>query len=282
MLGIVFYLIPSSRMFDTSDMSSIYNHPGVFATLIIPVGIFAFVMYIEKGNKTNLIVLAVVFICLILAGTIKNIVSITAVCGLYLCYTRKRRKYLFIVIAVVGIIIVFPQLYSLFSVEVIGNILAENAINRPRWMLWQTGFAIMKDFFPIGSGFGTFATSVSFSGNYYSDIYEIYGISNRYGFTREDPCFLQDTYWPAVIGETGITGTICAVLCIYILLKKTFNYIKKDHTESRPFGIVIFLIFAALTVESLFTSTMFGIRSYLGICLLGIYCSIRRSNEVVI
>lgn len=279
-LGVFFYFFPSFRIFHSDYMTSIFSHPGIFATLIVPVGIYAFVLYLNgKGNK-YLFIMALTFGCLLLAGTIKNLVSIGFVCAIYLAYFKKSKKYIFLGLAAVALVAIAPQLYSLFEEEIVANILSDTAANRPRWMLWNTGFRIASDYFPIGSGFGTFGNSISSSINHYSDIYILYGINTRYGFEKGNALFLSDTYWPSVIGETGLIGSVIVIGLVALMLHSGYISVKNNMKQnSNLISVIIYLSFIAICIESLFTASFFGIRSYVSIILLAIICSFTKEAD---
>lgn len=278
-LGIFFYFFPSFSIFHSDYMTSIFSHPGIFATLIVPVGIYAFVFYLNgKGNK-YLFILALTFECLLLAGTTKNLVSIGFVCAIYLVHTRKSKKYVFICLAAIALITVAPQLYTLFRIEIVGYILSDTAAKRPRWMLWNNSFRIASDYFPIGSGFGTYGNSISSSVNHYSNIYILYGMNTRYGFEKENVLFLSDTYWPSVIGETGLIGTVIVIGLIAFMLRYGYISVKNNMKKNgNLISVIIYLSFIAICIESLFTASFFGIRSYMSIILLAIICSLAKKK----
>lgn len=279
--SLIAYFLPAIRIFDSIYMTSIFSHPATFATLIVPLAIYSFVEYINSGKKLYIGVFCISIICLLLAGTSKNLVSVAVVCCIYLSRVRKSRKYLFMMMILVGGIIALPQIISIFSEEITTNILSDTAANRPRWLLYGTSFKLASDYFPFGSGFGTFGNSVSFSGRY-SDVYSLYGIAGRYGFSQDNILFLSDTYWPSVIGETGIAGVLIVVSLLFSYLKMGSNALRNSIVVSKKLksrGQVIVLSFIALMIESLFTATFYGIRSYFVIVLMGIFVSIVNNSN---
>ena len=85
----------------------------------------------------------------------------------------------------------------------------------PRIVLHLVGITVLMDFFPLGSGFGTFASYLS--GRYYSNIYELYGISDVFGMTREKYNYISDVFWPYIYGQFGIFGLMIYVKIIFSL-----------------------------------------------------------------
>ncbi|WP_300914921.1 hypothetical protein [Bacteroides acidifaciens] len=105
------------------------------------------------------------------------------------------------------------------------------------------------DYFPCGSGLGTFATDAS--GKYYSPLYYIYDLDKVYGLSPDnygtDDDFFSDTFYPVLIAEFGLLGIISFIL----FWKARFKNISK---ESPGFKLFIFLLFFVL-IESIASPT---------------------------
>ena len=80
--------------------------------------------------------------------------------------------------------------------------------------------------FPLGTGFGTFASWVS--GVYYSPIYTLYGINNVWGLTKEWPGLVSDVFWPMIIAQNGFIGLGLYIFIIYNLFKIVLQCSKSD------------------------------------------------------
>ncbi|MFR7991437.1 MAG: hypothetical protein ACLU61_00615 [Lachnospiraceae bacterium] len=85
-----------------------------------------------------------------------------------------------------------------------------------RSLLFSGGLSIMKDYFPFGSGFGTFGTEIA--AQYYSPLYYRYGLSSFWALT-EGGSELTDCYWPAVGAEMGLFGVVLAAVLILLFFK---------------------------------------------------------------
>jgi len=68
----------------------------------------------------------------------------------------------------------------------------------------RTSVQIGFDYFPLGAGFGRFGGWIA--ALFYSPLYHQYGLSSVYGLSEAKPSFLQDAFWPHVIGELGFIG----------------------------------------------------------------------------
>ena len=121
----------------------------------------------------------------------------------------------------------------------------------PRTVLHLVGFTVLMDFFPLGSGFGTFASYLS--GRYYSNIYDLYGISNVIGMTREEYNYISDVFWPYIYAQFGIFGLALYVKLIFSLFIRQF---RSNITNGSRLAVAAVWVYAliASTSEAYFTN----------------------------
>ena len=107
------------------------------------------------------------------------------------------------------------------------------------------------DFFPLGSGFGTFASHLS--GKYYSNIYEMYGISGLNGMTREKYNFISDVFWPYIYGQFGVFGLL---IYVKLILDIFFRQFRSRITNGSRIAMAAVWVYAliASTSEAYFTN----------------------------
>lgn len=112
-----------------------------------------------------------------------------------------------------------------------------------RSVMTVTSFEILRDYFPIGTGFGTYASQQA--GVHYSPVYVKYGFEKYYDLRRGEG-FFSDTFWPIIIGQTGFVG-----LCSYlVMLWRLFrNCIKTRAVSNNAYAMVMF-IFLYLIISS--------------------------------
>ncbi len=120
-----------------------------------------------------------------------------------------------------------------------------------RIALYVVAVKISFDFFPFGSGFGTFASFLS--GKYYSTIYDIYGISRVTGLRREYYGFMSDTFWPWVLGEFGILAFLGYLALIVRLIVRQFSRIKAYDKMVAFLSLWLYALVAS-TSEAFFTN----------------------------
>lgn len=113
-----------------------------------------------------------------------------------------------------------------------------------RGMLYRNSFLIIKDFFPLGTGFGTYGTE--FSRARYSPVYYMYSLQNIYGLTPRASGFVCDTMWPAVLGETGILGSLAIAGFLYNMVKD----IQHANIVNRKNRFILYSLLIYLLIES--------------------------------
>ncbi|WP_455585077.1 hypothetical protein [Bacteroides sp.] len=111
-----------------------------------------------------------------------------------------------------------------------------------RAAIMVTSVEILRDYFPLGSGLASFASFVS--GEYYSSIYEKYGLNNIWGISRSNYDFVADAYYP-VLAQFGIIG-IGLYIYFWIWLLKKAQLLKRIDCSKDFLLIVLSTIFFAI------------------------------------
>jgi len=153
------------------------------------------------------------------------------------------RKTLLIVLGIFMLLIAFifkDQFVMYFSFEAIES-------GWSRGIILYYSFAIGNDFFPLGTGFGTYSSY--FSGKYYSWVYEAYGIDNVYGISKTYWGFIADQFWPMVLGQFGYLGLAAFMVIIYkyimlfvVNLKQSIDLKQKQFMYVSLLGMLLLLI----------------------------------------
>lgn len=120
-----------------------------------------------------------------------------------------------------------------------------------RMALYVVGIRILKDFFPLGSGFGTFASHLS--GKYYSNLYEQYGSANVWGMRKDQYMFISDVYWPYIYGQFGIFGLLIYVKLVFTAFIRQFHSGISDNSRIAVAAVWIYALIAT-TSEAYFTN----------------------------
>lgn len=114
----------------------------------------------------------------------------------------------------------------------------------PRSLFLANGIITANNYFPLGAGYSTYGSNMAKV--YYSPLYDKYGFDSIWGMNSEDQQFLNDNFWPMVMGQFGWFGTILylSILCII------FN-ITNRHISSRKLklaGLTLFFLIAYSSV----------------------------------
>lgn len=117
--------------------------------------------------------------------------------------------------------------------------------------LYIVGTFLARDFFPIGSGFGTFASSLS--GEYYSNLYYMYGIAGVNGMTPEAYSYMGDVFWPYIYGQLGVLGFM---LYIAVIVYFFIMHLRKVKNRNQLIVFLVIWVYAlfASTAEAFFTN----------------------------
>ena len=184
---------------------------------------------------------------------------------LFLMATTLRAKALgFIVVTVVLLLANRRGKGALLTAAVIASVLAVGVSARQLAYYYSSdGFArtemtracmrIAEDYYPFGSGFATFGSNITSTEDYYSVLYERYGLSEIWGLTRGHASFVSDTFWPTVVGQFGWVGLICYVLLIIV----ANIYLFKNATNRRR-TLLVLLGFAFFIISSTSESAFFN------------------------
>lgn len=124
-----------------------------------------------------------------------------------------------------------------------------------RSILTRTAFRIMKDYFPIGTGFGTYGSHVA--GQYYSPVYVKYGFESYYELRNSEiGTFFDDSFWPIIIGQTGLIGTVFYFLLLLFLFWRVWNTKKVGIYEFAGGMFCMAYLFISSLGESAFNNAL--------------------------
>ncbi|MDR1780460.1 MAG: hypothetical protein LBR50_07000 [Tannerella sp.] len=143
-----------------------------------------------------------------------------------------------------------------------------------RSTLYRTAGDILKDFFPLGSGYASFATHASKV--HFSQLYADYGLSYVDGRTPQEWFPVSDSYYPS-LAQFGFVGiAIYAVFWLYIIFA-AYRKFRKD-SDLQSFVVALILI-AFVCIENVFDSFLTSNRGDFMMMFLGVLFS-RRNGAV--
>lgn len=123
----------------------------------------------------------------------------------------------------------------------------------PRTIMMRYSIEISSDHFPFGSGFGTFGSHIS--GEHYSNLYYLYGdIYRYYGLSPINYTAISDTFWPMLLAQTGVIGTILFTIMLAVLAKLVINIKKHDSYIFISIVVLFLYLIITSTAESSFSN----------------------------
>jgi len=141
-----------------------------------------------------------------------------------------------------------------------------------RMALYYFSTLVLRDFFPFGSGFASYATYTS--GVDYSSVYVKYGMSNMFGLTKSNPTFIADTYYPA-LAQFGYVGVALFFYFWVHLCKRAIKTFTKGYIKESVIALLIILFFL---IECTSDSTITHNRGMFMMMMLGIVFADGKNN----
>ena len=283
----------------TPVVKSLFVHPAPYGYLTAFIGLFLAAQFVIT-RRWRWLALAVAFttgpllsarrraILALVAGVVAGVVESVARLRSPLAVVREWAP---VVVGVVLVLALFtPGLIGLYELTVDRYVTRDFADDQAdeelppgadgdtspqaRIALYRGSAEIGADYFPLGAGLGRYASWMSRVD--YSPLYEEYGLSTIKGLTPDDPRFATDTFWPQILGETGVLGLAAYVVFLgSIALVLWREARRRDGDLYRLLTLGAGMVFAQAIIESL-ASSMFHSppRVYLFYLVVGAVLSI--------
>lgn len=245
-LSIINVFIPIFPYFDyrfgIKSQQLFFSHPTYLASNAI---LFIIILNSLKNNfiKNNVFIYMLSFVVIMTMRT-KALVFLVlyAISSFMMNRNKKIKSYHIIIILIISIFISYNKIREQL---IINDDYARN-------VLLKTSVDIAKDHFPFGSGFGTYASSVSAKN--YSKIYYKYGIDNIYGIRKGEAYFISDTFWPMILGQFGIIGILLFVSILFLIIRKLWIYRMKNKNYYYSGILIMTYLIITSTSESSFAN----------------------------
>ncbi len=246
-LSIINIIIPVFPYYDyrngINSQQLFFSHPTYLANTCILMNIIIFSLSKNKASEIKyLIMLTIVTILTMRGKAIGFIFAYYILIYLLIIRKVKLKKRQIITIGILVTIICWGRIKE----QIIEN------ENYPRSRLYNNSINIAKDYFPVGTGFGTFGSYVS--GKYYSPVYYKYGMENTHGINPTDYGAVSDTFWPMILGQFGAIGFFVYLGIIMVIINEINKY-RKNNVMYYMGAIspILYLILASIS-ESSFTN----------------------------
>ena len=230
--------------------------------------------------NVNKIYYCMAFVSLAMTFRTKGVIMI-AVALLFLFFDLKHKSPVLYGSITNKMKFIFPVIIVVFFLarNKITEYLSWGISNSIRIGTLATGFKIACNHFPLGSGFATYGTILSYDSR--SPLYSIYDEMNyavlmdpKYGFST-----MSDTFWPAVYAQLGFGGLILYVYSLYLCYKKiTHTKTASDRQKLSCVYILLYLILCTMSEATFINSTGVIAAMVMAFLLNGKECSSKLSK----
>ena len=258
----IFPLSNITYRFGMIAVCSVFSHPGKYGWFMLFCALAHFSLYKKNGNKRDFVKMIISIIACLLSLRTKVIMSIIACFVCYAIYVNREsfkkqiKKIVLVLILSICILIPFKDIvyntYVLYFTDSEGYSV--------RQALMDNSLKISKDYFPLGVGFGKYGTW--YASQKYSEYYIKYGMSHMYGLTKDNTSYSTDTFWPAIIGETGVIGCIIYIFMIILLIKQLNMINKKKNEADSALSLFALMTMIQIIIESFGSASFNGPPEY--------------------
>lgn len=202
------------------------GHPSRFATLFQILGMLY--LFCSKKTKKDLLITIVLWGCALLSFRSKSYAFFAAAVFIFYFMNAKRLqkiKLSTLFFAGIGMCLIFIVAWEKFQFYFITGTGDDISKSMARPALYMGALQLFQDFFPFGTGFGSYASYAS--GIYYSPLYAQYGMDKIYGLSQEYGSFITDTYFPQ-LAQFGVVGLMLFFAFFRKRYKRTMWLYKKN------------------------------------------------------
>jgi len=122
-----------------------------------------------------------------------------------------------------------------------------------RGACYYFGADLANRYFPLGSGFCTFSSSLS--GKYYSPLYYYYNLSQMEGLTPYKYDYAADTFWPNIFSQYGWIGFAFYLLMLFFIIRSVHKRFVPLSDQWIAGMLLLVYIFAAAFAEAILTNS---------------------------
>lgn len=274
LIDVIFKIYPRAPRYGINSIELFFRHGSRYAFAFS----FIFLVLLPKYYKTKPQFLLFILLIGLLSFRVKYF-GFLILCISFMTYGKRLfrvpKLYFFSTLSILGLVMLWlfrEKIIEFFTFEDINDAWS-------RAVVLYYSFIIGNDFFPLGTGFGSFSSY--YSGAYYSWVYDKYGISNVYGISRLYWKFVADQYWPMILGQFGYLGLLSMIGVIYNYLSLFLSNIKSQINSKTYFFFLsailgMFMLIIDSTSDSIFSQQRAVVMFAYFALIMNIY---RTSNE---
>lgn len=201
--------------FGLVSVTSLFYHAGRYGWFMLFIALLHYSKYKSSGDKKEMKWMIICILFSLLSMRTKVISSIVII-AMYEAVANKKINIKKILIAIIVLLIM-----ALTFKDVVYNTYILYFTNTEgvsaRQALLTNSIEIIKDYFPLGVGFGKYGSW--YARVYYSEYYYKYNMTKIYGLSPDGAFFGTDSFWSGIFGETGILGSVVYILLLLYIFK---------------------------------------------------------------
>lgn len=186
------------------SVESFFVHPGDFGWFTTLLALYAFAFYAVLRRRAHALLSLLCTVAALLSMRRCAVVGLAvAVAAALFILPRRRGLVAASLLCAAALALAFHgPLASL--VEHTQQTYWTAGHRQARVLLYEKSVQVAADYFPLGAGLGRYGSWMSRV--HYSPLYEQYGLSGVWGLRPDMDHFINDAFWPMILGETGVLG----------------------------------------------------------------------------
>lgn len=243
-----------------------YPHPqGLAEPCIILTCILASSLERHKSNLVYILMFAFVIFRTLRVKSIGFILVFFILLVLVYWMKLHSDSVILVLLLCCGLYVSWDQLQNVFLND-----------TQARAIMLRGSFVVANQYFPLGSGFGTFGSHMA--SVYYSPIYSAFGYGKLYEMSAKSGSFLTDIFWPTVIAQFGYIGLLLFLVIVFYLFKMAFQLKKADRSDYvATLSILIYMMIVSTSESAFFNPNAVPIFIIFGLLVCQGFC--RKSDQ---
>ena len=206
------------------NYSFVFGTPGIVTNTVLYIIMLLLLdsaLHEGRSNKSFLLMAIAVLIMVIKSRSLILAATALVLFESFVLEKKQDMRFRMLGIATIGGFIGYPQYQNYFV-----NGVTANRGTAPRQLFWQGGLRLFQEYFPYGTGFGTFGSSTAATN--YSQLYYILEFNTVAGMQPTNTKYLNDTFWPMIFTQLGLFGMIPYILLMIIIFYDIYRNAKRS------------------------------------------------------